>query len=88
MKTGDQQRTEEDQILFAGICDICGEGIAYFYDGSRGIIDIYIDSKNEIIYTYVRHYATAPSNADPDCAKYSSPVYQVEMPPKNMEKNE
>lgn len=61
---------------FEGTCDICGEPISLDWDfAGPGVIDIGIDG--DLVYTWIRHYATAPEGANPDCAKYFSTVYEV-----------
>lgn len=59
---------------FEGICDVCGETITFDHDYKDEIIDIYPvdDSYENGIATYIRHYATAPKEANPNCAVYSS----------------
>jgi hypothetical protein len=64
-----------EAIHFEGKCDVCHEPIAMDYDSSGGIIDYYIDQGRMV--TWVRHYATAPAGANPDCAVYSSKVFEV-----------
>jgi hypothetical protein len=60
---------------FTGPCDICGETIDITLDYADGIYDTgFEDGK---VVTWVRHYATAPEGANPDCAKYSSTVYKA-----------
>lgn len=64
---------------FEGNCDVCGARIEMDYP-SEGIIDVAFEEDPEDpnryrVYTWMRHYATAPSDADPDCAVYSSRVY-------------
>jgi hypothetical protein len=63
---------------YEGTCDVCGAAISLDFDRTRGdMIDIGIEEGGRV-YTWIRHYATAPSDANPDCAKYSSRVYLVE----------
>lgn len=66
---------------FEGTCDVCGETITFDHDSKDGMIDLYPvdDSYENGFGTYVRHYATAPNGANPDCAVYSSLV--VTKPP-------
>lgn len=72
-------------MYFIGECDVCGEAIATKHDPTQGVIDINILEDGRI-QTWIRHYATAPDNANPDCAKYSSEVYEV-TPPKELIKD-
>jgi len=62
---------------FRGICDVCGDPIEFVYDDEQtGCIDFGIADDGHI-YTWIRHYATAPAGADPDCARYFSTVHEV-----------
>jgi hypothetical protein len=71
-----------DMRRFEGTCDVCGADIALDHDPSQGIIDIGYDVETSgewHIYTWMRHYATAPPGANPDCAVYSSRVDEVHV---------
>lgn len=61
---------------FEGTCDVCGAPISTDYDPSQGIIDVGFDDDGRV-FTWIRHYATAPPSANPNCAVYSSRVYKV-----------
>jgi hypothetical protein len=61
---------------FEGSCDVCGGAIALDWHPADGIIDYDIDDDGRM-FTWVRHYATAPPGADPRCAVYSSVVREV-----------
>lgn len=62
---------------FEGTCDVCGEAIYLTYDLKRdGMIDYKFNKQGRMV-TWVRHYATAPENANPHCAVYSSEVVEV-----------
>jgi hypothetical protein len=63
---------------FEGTCDVCGAPIVFEYDRTKGIVDIGIEDDGRV-YTWIRHYATAPPEANPDCAIYSSRVYEVKV---------
>lgn len=60
---------------FEGTCDVCGEPISLDWDMTQGVIDYLIE--DNLMVTWVRHYATAPPEANPECAIYSSRVYEV-----------
>lgn len=66
-----------DVLHFEGICDVCGERISTDWETGSGAIDTGYDEKGRL-YTWIRHYATAPEDANPDCAIYSSRVWQVD----------
>ena len=61
-------------MRFEGTCDVCGETISLEIDPIRDGVDYGITGDGRV-YTWVRHYATAPPDANPDCAVYSSRVY-------------
>lgn len=63
-------------MTFKGICDVCGAPITLEFDWSQGMIDYIVQDDGSLI-TWMRHYATAPEGANPDCAIYSSRVYEV-----------
>jgi hypothetical protein len=67
-------------VIFEGTCDVCGATIQVEWDPSQGIIDYTLD-ENDRMATWVRHYAKAPPEANPDCAVYSSKVYEVDEGP-------
>jgi len=73
-----------DRQRFEGRCDVCGADIATDYDPKTGIIDIGITEEGRA-FTWIRHYATAPPDANPDCAVYSSRVYEVPWPREEVE---
>jgi hypothetical protein len=60
---------------FRGPCDVCGSQIEVTL--VLGYIDIFI-TDDDRVGSWVRHYATAPPGADPDCARYSSRVYEYQ----------
>lgn len=61
---------------FEGTCNVCGKPISLEHDPHRdGMIDLLLE--NGRLVTWVRHYATTPEGANPDCAIYSSRVYEV-----------
>lgn len=66
---------------YEGSCGVCGENIVFIWDHTDGIVDIgiRINDQGEVTgsYTWVRHYATAPIGANPDCAHYFSEVDAV-----------
>lgn len=65
------------KTYYLGECDVCGQAIASSFDWAKdGIIDHVItdDGRQQ---TWIRHFSVAPNNANPDCAKYSSKVYEV-----------
>lgn len=64
---------------FEGTCDVCGKEIVIEHDPAQGIID-YSFTDEWRVFTWIRHYATAPKDANPDCAVYSSRVYEVPWP--------
>jgi hypothetical protein len=64
---------------YEGTCDVCGAPISLEFDDRDGIIDIGIREEGGV-YTWIRHYATAPPGANPDCARYSSEVDLVSLP--------
>lgn len=68
--------TRPDTMYFEGTCDVCGEAIIMSYNWADGIIDYGYDN-NGRMFTWIRHYTTAPKGANPDCAIYSSRVYEV-----------
>jgi hypothetical protein len=79
-KTADGQSVTEHTQLFVGFCDVCGHSITSSNDHTRdGISDIYITKEGKA-YALTRHYATAPEYANPDCAVYSSPVFEIAIP--------
>lgn len=62
---------------FQGTCDVCGAKLALTHDfASQGIIDYGVTDDGRL-YTWRRHYATAPPWANPNCARYSSIVYEL-----------
>ena len=61
---------------FEGVCSVCGAEVGYDYDWSQGIIDIGIEEDGRV-FTWIRHYATAPTGANPDCAKFASVLWEV-----------
>lgn len=63
-------------IKFKGTCDVCGKEIGFEWD-EQFMIDYLVDENDKLI-TWLRHYAIAPKGANPDCAIYSSRVYQVD----------
>lgn len=63
-------------IHFEGTCDVCGAPLVYDYDPLTSMIDSDVDSEGRMI-TWIRHYATAPRGANPDCAIYSSTVTET-----------
>lgn len=65
-----------DKIHFQGTCDVCGAAISLDFDSNDGIIDYKVSPDGRMI-TWIRHYATAPKDANPDCAVYSSEVMEV-----------
>lgn len=73
-------------IRFEGLCDVCGEPISLSYDPTQGMIDFAIDGNR--MRTRVRHYATAPEGANPNCAIYSSPVIEVKEEDEKLEEPE
>jgi hypothetical protein len=62
-------------VHFEGKCDVCGSPISIDWDSSGGMIDYEIDGNKMV--TWIRHYATAPPNVNPDCARYSSKVLET-----------
>lgn len=64
------------RIHFEGTCDVCGVAISHDYHVSEGIIDYKYTSDGRMV-TWIRHYATAPAGANPNCAVYSSEVVEV-----------
>jgi hypothetical protein len=64
---------------FEGQCDVCGAPITLDYDTASGVID-YDLMEDGRMRTWIRHYATAPPGANPDCAVYSSVVCAVVEP--------
>lgn len=52
---------------FEGRCDVCKQKISLEHDTREGIIDMGITDFGTP-YTWIRHYATAPEGANPDCA--------------------
>jgi hypothetical protein len=61
---------------FEGTCDVCGDPISLEYlDGD--VVGITDEGR---VYTWRRHYSTAPEGANPDCARYFSVVYEVPWP--------
>lgn len=78
-----KQTTETQDRFFLGVCDVCGKAIAFRHDREKqGIIDFW---PSEGGYTYIRHYAKAPANANPDCDLYSSKVFLVKELPEGLE---
>ena len=90
---------EEEVVRFEGECDVCGEPISLDWlpadDGSSVFtleggaliavtvgLDYGIDAAGRV-YSWVRHYATAPPDADPRCAIISSVVWRVGNPPRS-----
>ena len=65
---------------FEGTCDVCGAAIALDWNPAEGIIDLVPPRDGQPAYTWIRHYATAPPGANPDCARYFSRVYEVSDP--------
>jgi hypothetical protein len=63
-----------DRRRFVGTCDVCGAPLEFFL-GEHDQVDIGVDADFRV-YTWIRHYATAPPDADPDCARVSSRVYE------------
>jgi hypothetical protein len=69
-----------DWRRFEGTCDVCGDPISLDYNFRKhGVIDVAF-TDDGTVYTWIRHFATAPADANPDCAVYSSRVYEVEHP--------
>lgn len=62
---------------FEGTCDVCGAPISLDFDRATGIVDIQVAPDGRV-GTWMRHYATAPPGANPDCARYSSSVWLTE----------
>lgn len=60
---------------YEGICDVCGNRILAVL-GSDEMIDYWVDDQDRL-HTWLRHYATAPEDADPRCAIYSSDVIRL-----------
>lgn len=60
-------------MKYEGTCDVCGEVLTG--ELSPGY-DVAVD-KDDRLYTWTRHYATAPEGANPDCARYFSVVFLV-----------
>ena len=67
---------DQEIIHFRGICDICGAPISLDFGWHEGMIDYLVQDDGKLI-TWIRHYAAAPPDANPDCAIYSSRVYEV-----------
>lgn len=65
---------------FEGFCDVCGVALEHIVRPDDGVMDTGFDEEHQVIYTWIRHYATAPAGANPDCAVYSSRVYEVHSP--------
>jgi hypothetical protein len=62
-------------LHFEGACDVCGAQLTMDHCFQvDGLIDYGIESDGRM-YTWRRHYATAPVGANPDCAIYSSRVW-------------
>lgn len=59
-----------------GTCDVCQQEIVTEIDPM--MIDYAFDG--DTVITWVRHYATAPADADPRCAVYSSVVRFDQIP--------
>lgn len=66
--------------IFRGTCDVCGADIEKEHDLDAILIDYNVmdDGRRQI---WIRHYATAPEGADPNCGRYSSKVYEVDIDP-------
>jgi hypothetical protein len=61
---------------FVGTCDVCGAHLEYVIgERDQVVADMGVDADSRV-YTWIRHYATAPPDADPDCARISSRVYE------------
>lgn len=65
-----------EKVYFQGTCDVCGAVIDLEYNTNEGVIDCKAAPDGRTI-TWIRHYATAPRGANPDCAIYSSEVVEV-----------
>ena len=59
---------------YAGVCDVCGDPLELTLDRRDGLVDIVV-TEDGLVYTWMRHYATAPPGANPACAVYSSRVF-------------
>lgn len=68
---------------FEGTCDVCGAAIA-LDDTTDALFDIGVTEDGRV-YTWIRHYATAPLGADPKCAIYSSVVWLTDDTPRSDE---
>lgn len=71
-----------DIVHFEGTCNVCGAALSLDHDFNSVLIDYGYDKDNRL-HTWIRHYATAPPDANPDCAKYFSTVYAVEQQENN-----
>jgi hypothetical protein len=67
---------KSERIYFEGVCDVCSAAISTDWSLVDGMIDYKIAADGRVI-TWIRHYATAPAGANPDCAIYSSEVWEV-----------
>ena len=56
---------------------MCGALITIDHDPTKGMIDVAMSDFDGPVFTWVRHYATAPEGADPRCAVISSRVFLV-----------
>lgn len=65
-----------EQIHFQGTCVVCRTTIDHEYSTGEGVMDHSATPDGRMV-TWVRHYATAPVGANPDCAIYSSEVVEV-----------
>lgn len=76
----------ETNQRFEGICDVCGVLFSYDWDPAKGLIDFALTDSGRV-YTWIRHYATAPPEADPKCAVYSSRLYEIPWPREEEDKH-
>jgi hypothetical protein len=67
-------------IYFEGTCDVCGGLITFAWDRRRVAVMDYSPEAGGLAVR-VRHYATAPEGADPNCAIYGSKVREVRREP-------
>lgn len=63
----------KEVIYFKGNCDVCGEELSIEHSFSDALIDYAYDEDGRLCI-WTRHYAVAPENANPDCARYFSTV--------------
>lgn len=63
--------------IYLGTCDVCGEPMPATIHVRGTFLGDWAVDDDGTVYTWRRHYATAPPGEDPRCAIYFSRIYRV-----------